>query len=212
MSTMYAGRACPLCGRADKQMRKEKKLYGEFVCKKCYYAFANRRQLAFVVDWVIQLVGGIVFAIGYATFLALVLGIDPGGDSPASWWAYEVVVRVLVAVPFLMKDGFSGYSPGKALCGVRVVHERTGQPIGFFRSLGRNLPLVIPIIPLVAAYQLQKGYRIGDKRVGTKVIWTKYASHPIFHVGPSVSAEEIEFRAPRPASLDDGNPYRTPMG
>ena len=154
----------------------------------------------------------VFFGIAYMMFVARILGIDPESGTRAAWWAYEVVFRVLVIVPFLMKDGFAGYSPGKALCGVRAMHERTGQPIGFFRSLGRNLPLVIPIIPLVAGLQLQKGYRIGDKRVGTKVIWTKYARHPMFHVGPGVSAEEIEFLAPRPATIDDGNPYRAPMG
>ena len=42
-------RQCPLCGGAITQ-RKVLTLYGQEVCKKCYYGFANRRQLAFLVD------------------------------------------------------------------------------------------------------------------------------------------------------------------
>jgi hypothetical protein len=40
---------CPLCGQI-KRMHKAKPLYGQMVCQKSYYAFANRRQLAFVLD------------------------------------------------------------------------------------------------------------------------------------------------------------------
>lgn len=41
---------CPLC-LCEKHMGKQsKKLYEIEVCSKCYYAFANRRQFAFVLD------------------------------------------------------------------------------------------------------------------------------------------------------------------
>lgn len=46
-----SGNVCPLC-RDGKHMHKAKRLYSVPVCKKCYYKFANRRQLAYVIDWV----------------------------------------------------------------------------------------------------------------------------------------------------------------
>lgn len=56
---------CPLCG-SDKYMHKPKSLYGHQVCKKCVNGFANRRQLAFVIDMIIirMAIFMITFAIG----------------------------------------------------------------------------------------------------------------------------------------------------
>ena len=65
---------CPLCGNA-KHMKKSKPLYGHQVCKKCYYAFANRRQIAFVIDvlsWRVVMLP-VSFAIG---FVLTLLGFD----------------------------------------------------------------------------------------------------------------------------------------
>ena len=45
---------CPLCQTA-KHMRRTKLLYGTLVCKRCYYRFANMRQLANIVDAIIWL-------------------------------------------------------------------------------------------------------------------------------------------------------------
>jgi hypothetical protein len=63
---------CPLCGQTT-HMHKAKPLYGHSVCKKCYYGFANRRQLAFFVDvmgWRIITLP-IAFALGFAVGAAM---------------------------------------------------------------------------------------------------------------------------------------------
>jgi uncharacterized RDD family membrane protein YckC len=93
--------------------------------------------------------------------------------------AGNVLGWLLVPV-FLCKDCFWGQSLGKAICGVRVIDETTGEPAGIGASFKRNLPLVIPLMPLVVALQMGKGHRIGDGWSGTKVIWKRFANHPVF--------------------------------
>ena len=41
---------CPICGRDLKKPSRRKPLFGVKVCKKCYYALANRRQGAYLID------------------------------------------------------------------------------------------------------------------------------------------------------------------
>ncbi len=81
---------------------------------------------------------------------------------------------------YVCKDCFSGHSPGKGVSGVRVVDRDTFEPIGIVGSLKRNLPILIPVMPIVIAFLLQKGYRVGDGWANSKVIWKKYANHPVF--------------------------------
>ena len=78
---------------------------------------------------------------------------------------------------FFCKDSFRGHSPGKWVCGVRVVDRDRGEPIGLAGSFKRNLPL---LIPLVVAFLLQKGHRLGDGWAKSKVVWKRYANHPVF--------------------------------
>jgi uncharacterized RDD family membrane protein YckC len=161
---------CPLCEKS-KHMKKGKPLYGLLVCRNCYYSFANRRQLAFLFD-------NLFFS---CIILMLVWGIQ--GVSNSSQGDIEGVVNVLgfIFFPvFCLKDGFSGRSLGKAICGVQVIDETTGEPCNFLASFKRNLPIWIPIMGLVVACQLCKGHRTGDKWSNTKVIWRKFATHPIF--------------------------------
>ena len=60
---------CPLCQIA-KHMRRTKLLYGTPVCKRCYYKFANRRQLAYIVDAIIW--WPITWIVGYG-----IASLDP---------------------------------------------------------------------------------------------------------------------------------------
>ncbi|MFB3851398.1 MAG: RDD family protein [Acidobacteriota bacterium] len=161
MNTTNVNQTCPLCGR-DKHM---KLLYGHLVCRKCYYAFASRRQLAFAVDIILW-----VFCLGIISFLE---GLS------------EETIRVLVYLLFpifCLKDGFSGFSPGKKMMGVQVVDEIIGKPVGFDPSFKRNLPLIIPLMPLIVAFELPKGKRIGDGWARTRVIWKKYKDKAPFAI------------------------------
>jgi hypothetical protein len=165
--------ACPLCGKS-KHMHDVRLLYDHIVCKKCYYGFANLRQLAFIIDilsWY-----GFCFCVGIALGIVMVMSgfsekdIDHAGNI-LSW---------IILPVFLFKECFSGYSLGKLICGVRIIDNTSGKPTGIGASIMRTLPLLIPFMPLIVAYQLCKGHRIGDGWSNTKVIWNKYAFHPTF--------------------------------
>lgn len=160
-----ASGSCPLCGRT-KPMKKAKELYGQKICKKCYYGFANRRNFAFVVDILIWNIMFVLYAI-------LIGGY--GDLDELNLWFISLAL-------FGLKDGFSGHSPGKAIFGVQTMMETTGQPAGFLAAFMRNLPLCIPLMPIVVSSQLLKGHRTGDGWSNTKVIWKKYKDHPIFAV------------------------------
>lgn len=168
--TQHEPGSCPLCGRT-KPMKKAKELYGQKVCKKCYYGFANRRNFAFAVDIILWGVAFFVLAAVAGGF-----GTEDSANSMRGYWYLSLLV-------FCMKDGFSGHSPGKALLGVQTMIEDTGRAAGFEASFKRNLPLLIPLMPLVVSSQLLKGHRTGDGWSKTKVIWKKYRTHPVFAVG-----------------------------
>ena len=165
---------CPLCRRLRKP-RAFRPLYGAMVCRRCRNGFASRRQLAFVLDWALWYLVSSVAA--FAGLFVL-----------ASWRASEalvvtvMVVGVCVLAPLVlfMKDGFGGYSPGKMTCGVRVIDLARNRPAGFVLSLKRNLILFVPPMPLIVAFWLVRGHRIGDGWAGTRVVWRKYADHPVF--------------------------------
>jgi uncharacterized RDD family membrane protein YckC/ribosomal protein S27AE len=165
----YRPEVCPLCGNPKHLGKKAKMLYGQWVCGKCRDSFTNRRVFAWIVDVVL-------FRLAMIPIGAGIVAVLPD-NAPR-------LIVMLCVIPFLlifcMKDGFTGYSPGKALMGVQVVDARTGRPISFAPSFLRNLPLLIPLMPLIVAFDLMKGKRIGDGWAKTRVIWKIYANRPPF--------------------------------
>lgn len=165
-TTTNIDQECPLCEKDKHMGKKAKPLYGQLVCKKCYSAFANRRQFAFLVDIILWSVCPAV--------LVLLAGLS-GDESQA--------LAVLLFPIFCLKDGLSSSSPGKAMMGVQVVDKTTGLPCEFGASFKRNLPLIIPFMALIVAAQLQKGNRTGDGWANTRVIWKKYRDKAPFTIG-----------------------------
>jgi uncharacterized RDD family membrane protein YckC len=161
-----------LCGREKYMEKKAKSLYGQSVCKKCYDGFTNRRQAAFLVD--LALWYGIITALGFIV----------GRPLPQQ---VETLLALCPWVAFLFKDGFAGHSPGKALMGIQVVNEESGNPTGFGVSFKRNVLLIVPFMILIVAFQLRAGYRVGDRWARSKVIWKKYRDKAPFVVGNVVS-------------------------
>ena len=136
----------------------------------CYYGFVGRRQIAYAIDFVAWwfLLAPIIKEIALETVAVVPVPQQVAAVVPAICW-----------IAFLGKDGFSGHSFGKRICGLRVVDKITGQPIGMRASLVRNLPLLVPVMPIVLALQL-RGFRIGDGWSRSKVVWEKYTEHPVF--------------------------------
>ncbi len=164
---------CCLCSKAA-DAKKPKYIYGHLVCKKCYFGFANQRQLAFIIDSIA--IRGLAYLLG----ILFLLATAASGPSKDVIESTDALLSLLALAALFCKDGFSGYSPGKRLCGVRVIDDATGHPAGFGASFKRNLPLIIPFMPLFVAFQLCNGHRVGDGWSASKVIWKKYANNPVF--------------------------------
>jgi uncharacterized RDD family membrane protein YckC len=82
------------------------------------------------------------------------------------WW---VAVGILV-FSILIRDGIGGRSVGKQLLGLRLTTRRGGK-CGYFRSLVRNFPLIVPVWNLVEVGFVVAGRRrTGDRIAGTVVI------------------------------------------
>lgn len=188
-SPILSKQPCPLCNK-ERPARKFKPLYLTPICHKCYYGFANRRQLAFIIDVILWRIAMVMFffALGAALF-----AVNPQTDFDAIEIWLNLLAWSLVLV-FILKDGFGGCSPGKAICGVRVVDNDTYEPVGFLRSFKRNLPIAIPFVPLIVAFTLAKGQRLGDKWANTKVIWSKYRYHPVFNTDSYCPQCEYDLR------------------
>jgi uncharacterized RDD family membrane protein YckC len=157
---------CPLCGDDKKMGKKARKVYDWWICRKCSNAMINRRHLAYVLDLLVVYVG-----------LRAVLG---GMFAAAGARDAIAFVPILALVAFLFKDGFGGRSPGKVLTGLKVVDADSGQGAGIGTSFKRNLPLLIPFAPIVAAIQLNNGPRLGDGWANTRVVWLRHAGRGPF--------------------------------
>lgn len=151
-----------------------RKLYDVPVCRKCSNGFASRRQLAYILDWLgfvlLSSVVGFVMGLLFPEIFSparVTTSVEDGAWIIFSW--------VFMPMVFACKDGFSGYSPGKWLCGVRVVDWDTREEISFGKSFKRNLVLIIPVVPLLVALQLIKGRRSGDMWARTCVVWQQKA-------------------------------------
>lgn len=164
---------CPICDR-DIAASKCRKLYDLLVCRKCSHAFANRRQFGWILDWIVLFFLSILIGIVIGLIYDQMVGQsqDESLVEEIFWLVFSWIILPMI---FAAKDGFRGYSTGKWVCGVRVVDWNTREPIGFLQSFKRNLPLIIPVVPLVVAFQLIRGRRLGDKWANTAVVWMKHA-------------------------------------
>ncbi|HJQ40399.1 MAG TPA: RDD family protein [Thermoanaerobaculia bacterium] len=81
------------------------------------------------------------------------------------WW----VALAILMLAMLIRDGFRGRSIGKQLLGLRLLTP-SGEGCGWFRSLVRNLPLLIPVWNLVEVVMVLMGKaRTGDRIARTQV-------------------------------------------
>jgi uncharacterized RDD family membrane protein YckC len=167
--------ACPLCGGCAELCCNLTPLFGEPVCRKCYFGFSSRRYLAFVIDYFLLWPASSIAWLVLRFPLAVLSSLLRTNLLYAEW--------AVVLLTFLFKDGFRGYSVGRALLGLRVLNATSGRPSGFSASFKRNLPLLIPFAAFFAALQLRKGTRTGDVWAGTRVIWKKYEQALPFRVG-----------------------------
>lgn len=164
---------CPLCNKSNR-MKSPKLLYDHPICSKCYYNFANRRQLAFGIDSIVW------YFIMYGIGLIIGFYMASSGSSISEIKDTVNFLSFLFFFIFICKDCFSGQSIGKLICGIKVIDNSTGLPGNLQNSFKRNLPLFIPFMGIFIAFQLCKGHRIGDIWSNTKVIWNRYSDNKLF--------------------------------
>jgi uncharacterized RDD family membrane protein YckC len=82
--------------------------------------------------------------VGLAAVAAYLLA---GDEHAGAAVAVLVAAVLLVGLGFTALLGLRGTSPGKALLGLRVVHEGTGTPIGLGRAALRTLVLAAATVP-----------------------------------------------------------------
>jgi len=158
---------CPICNKSGHMSDAVKPLYGHQVCKKCANGFTNRREGAFLIDIFLWYLSMTIFGL----FVDL-----PQSESSTLY------ISLIFWIIFFLKDGFSGYSPGKAIFGIQTFHEPSRKPAGFLASFKRNVIMIIPVIILFLVIDIKKGYRVGDSWAETKVIWKKHKDKAPFEL------------------------------
>lgn len=166
---------CPLCGDTKNMGGKARMLYDYWICRKCSNSLVNRRQFAWILD--ILALWGVMFVVLFV--VAFVLGILRGAGGTDLSGLIAVLPWVLYFL-WLFRDGFRGHSFGKSVTGLQVIDAGTGQGATFGASFKRNLPMLIPFAPLVAAFQMTRGPRLGDGWANTRVVWKKHAGRGPF--------------------------------
>jgi uncharacterized RDD family membrane protein YckC len=173
---------CAVCGEplgAGKTLP----LFGHRTHKGCRSAFDLRRESAYVIDFILIFMVLMVLAAGISVSFTPKGSVDPEGSTGVI--VLFLTELALVAL-FLAKDSVNGVSFGKLVTGLQVVDADSGRPIGLRQSIQRNLILLVPMMPIVLAFQMRGGPRIGEGWASTRVVIRKRRDAPAFaaHAAP----------------------------
>lgn len=131
-----------------------------------------------------RILDGLILGVPFAV-LGVALGMfsEPAVDAAgnvALWTPaavllqlFELATRLTYQAAFI---ALKGATPGKMACGVRVIDERTGQRLSFWRALGREVVLMLSGLLCLIGYfslffdslGLKRGWH--DRAVGSRVI------------------------------------------
>jgi len=163
----------------------------------------GRRVVAYVVDTVIQIaiVVGLWFAFTSSVPKAghtggIVIGNTRHGFTSSShrviWIALSIIAGLVI---FVVIPGLRGWSPGKALVGIRLVNAE-GSPPGILRAFLRYILWIVdgfpgyvlaPLVGFVTALTTKANQRVGDLAAGTFVVRAAAAGRPIGQLVPEVA-------------------------
>jgi uncharacterized RDD family membrane protein YckC len=215
-------RSCPIC-RERPINRESKSVYGWRVCKRCRNGFANRRQLAFIIDGL--LIVGLEVAV-VSTFRPI-----------AGPFVTALLVLLVASASLVLRDAFAGRSPGKLACGLRVIDERTGAAASMGQCANRNTPIallvsgipfccaaigpetsaesgkILGVVLFVLGVGLSTGHRMGDGIARTRVIPVRHADRPPFLITATPDADPrlADTTPPLDAGASDDAPQAGPV-
>lgn len=170
----------PICTICQLPPEASKRLYNSCVCARCATHFIGLRQAAYVIDF--SLVYGAGYLFTWTTGLK-----DYFNEAGVRWQVLAAVcAAVLARVLLCLRDGMGGASPGKRCLGLVVVGQVSGKTIDLTTSMIRNWILLVPAIgELIILLTMQRnGFRFGDRRAGSKVIWTRHGNTEPFKSPP----------------------------
>jgi len=128
-------------------------------------ASVGRRLAAYGID--------IVVLVFIAVVVVLATGMDP--EEADSQNQQIVIYAVITLVYFTVAEALTGQTVGKRLTGIKVT-TLAGEPIGWGKSIGRNLLRIVDSLPalyivgLIVMSRSDQLQRIGDKAAGTIVV------------------------------------------
>jgi uncharacterized RDD family membrane protein YckC len=98
-------------------------------------------------------------------------------------WAILLAESGFMLVNFVLLTGLTGFSLGKLMTGIRVVHQDTGQPCGVVRAFLRTILLVVPdlfgAVGLIVALSSSDRRRVGDMAAATLVVHKRVLGYPL---------------------------------
>ncbi|WP_310961601.1 RDD family protein [Nocardioides terrisoli] len=151
------------------------------------YAHWGQRVGAYLMDGVVFLIPFyIVVFIGAAiTGAATTTTVDSFGNTTSHMSGAGAVGIVVMVIGYagaagfviwnqIVRQGRTGWSLGKRVVGIRLISERTGQPIGGWMCFVRYLAHILDALPCYIGYLWplwdQKRQTFADKIIGTVVI------------------------------------------
>jgi uncharacterized RDD family membrane protein YckC len=204
-------------------------------------AIVGRRILAYIIDGVILIVLMVVL------FATLASSEDVGSvfeaeltcelinnDSDADYLCLaadttvilisdgDVRLLALIAglygfVTHLLLPALTGFSPGKAMVGLRIVNQESFEPAGFGANFLRwilwivdSAPWCFPLVGLITGLSSNGHRRVGDMAAKTLVIDKKWVGHPL--AVPGVNSVVALGAAPAAAPPFGAAPPPPPTG
>ena len=86
-------------------------------------------------------------------------------------------------VNFVLLTGLTGFSLGKLMTGIRVVHQQTGERCGVLRAFLRTILLVVPdlfgAVGVIVAASSSDHRRVGDMGASTLVVHKQAVGQPL---------------------------------
>ncbi|PJK20607.1 RDD family protein [Mycolicibacterium goodii] len=174
------------------------------------------RVIAFVID---QVPVAVILGIGYLVLMGVLVGASgsssDGEISTGAGVAVIILLFLLSFVPFVYavwnlgyRQGTTGQSIGKKFMKFKVVSEQTGLPIGFFKSLVRQLAHIVDGLICYIGYLFplwdDKRQTLADKIMTTVCV-------PVDQQGsyPPFPPHQQPFQPPYPAQYQQ--PYQQPQ-